>query len=1506
MTLPEIDFEKIRQLEGSRHKAFEELCCQLAALEPRPLGAEHYRKGAGADAGVECFTRFADGWETGWQVKYYWTIESVLPGLDESIGRALIKHPKLSTYVVCIPFDLSDSRTGKGATPLEKWQKWRDKWVAEAAKTGCALTIGLWSASGLRERLTREGPEYAGRILYWFNEQPLTRTWFRQKFQAAQADLGSRYTAETNVALPIRQALLGFARDPALHQQIEEWASEIASKGKSAIHAAKDLAAVTTPMPTGLIEALSTLEAALPTEPLPPTQMFPVKTWRDALEATGRALNDVSAWCLKDLPRARKEVHELQNRVYHHLGELRTTLHEVRSEIDSERWAFVNVRQFLIHGDGGIGKSHLLADVTAHQIERGRPAVLILGQKFFLADPWDQIIRDLDLPVGTSTDHFLGALDAAAQAAGVRGLLLFDALNERHGVALWPDRLGGFLKQLEVFPHLGIVLSCRTTYLPHVIPDTLAENILPRLRHHGFGSGDARAYLKVRSFVLPGAPVPAPEFNNPLFLKTCCDALEKDGLREFPRGMTGATAIFSFYRDAVAREVERRLGLEPRRKMVRKAVDALAQAMAESKSEYLSVERAHSLFDDILPSQCERERDLLTQLESEGMLTVEVIEDEDTEKDEAVRFTFQRFSDHVIATRLIDLHVKAADPAAAFATAGPLHPYVARPIIWEMAGVVEALAVQLPERFGRELPDLMPTADAYRATEAFGNSLLWRAQESFTERTLELVDELLGEEEFLPTLLHVATEPNNRFNGRYLHEWLAPMRMPERDAEWSIPIAQLGANDDGPVWTLIDWAWDNGFDVIEDQRAELAGITLCWFLTTSNRIVRDRATKALAALLTKRPILAADLFTRFWEIDDDYLRERLLAAIYGALLQGMMDEDEISILTLAVYTTLFADGKPAVNALIRDHGRGIIEYARWRKCLPAEVDLVKSRPPYRSGWPLEYVPDEVVEQYTQTYRSGARLHDSIVSSAVNDGDFARYVIDYHVGNWSPAPLGTPKLPSDVDIHRAWLSDFQAKASPKAVAAFEELVKKAKLLKGQGPWEKTPEREAYNDVERTFRVTIGEEAWEDFRVRIQGWISNGMYEYTGRSAVGFNRQWARRWVCKQAHDLGWSEALHGEFDNGWSITRDRMSHSIERVGKKYQWLALYELGARLADNCAFIGDNRSGGSPDSYDGESFGSLRDVDPSLLIRNTHDSGWTTFKEPSWWSPILPRLGVATPADRLQWLYGNHDIVDDSRCIDVTDHTGGRWLVLHSFLAVREWSRGDRGLKRDSWARINCIVVKKSALKSLLRKLKSANLGDPHALPHIEISGHHSYIGEYPWHSSFANLLDWVKPGDSFRSLPTAARPTVTEYTCEKSGYDQSLDDTVRVEMPAPWLIRSMGLHLSDGRHPMFVSDNGDIRFFDPAVTELGPHAALVDYNAFLQALACEDLMPVWVIAGEKGVYGSDDRGFGGRLNFTSLYWLEDGQWKRQSHRELELPTTEQVAKMFDGPVPSWVQTR
>ena len=64
---------------------------------------------------------------------------------------------------------------------------------------------------------------------------------------------------------------------------------------------------------------------------------------------------------------------------------------------------------------------------------------------------------------------------------------------------------------------------------------------------------------------------------------------------------------------------------------------------------------------------------------------------------------------------------------------------------------------------------------------------------------------------------------------------------------------------------------------------------------------------------------------------------------------------------------------------------------------------------------------------------------------------------------------------------------------------------------------------------------------------------------------FNDQNLSNIAFKRIFEIGFSPELHAYFDNTQVSNYDRHNHSIERIGKKYQWIAYYEVLAKLADN-----------------------------------------------------------------------------------------------------------------------------------------------------------------------------------------------------------------------------------------------------------------------------------------------------------------------------------------------------
>lgn len=1447
MALPDIKFHKIRPVDGSRNYGFEELCCQLAALETARLGGNFHTKGPGADSGVECYRQLPDGKQIGWQAKYLFKWNSSLANqLSKSISTALEKHPELIEFIVCLPFDLSDGKSETKQTALEKWQAWQSKWTEIAKQREWPLTISLWGRSELTAILTKDDPLYAGRVLYWFSRESFSSHWFRTQFRNAKVSLGSRYTPETNVDLPIRRDFLAFARHPEINNVIDDWFYRVTEQGSRTKAVIRDLASGSDDLSHGVLyQELNRLQSLLGVAPIGPEKLFPTRSWIDAASRCSDLAGDTLAWVDQ---RPRRNSSEDDGRVSwarRCLHDLLQVLYEIGDALRSNRWKLANKGAALLQGSAGIGKSHLLADIVEHHLRQGGPALLLLGEKFIDNEVWPQIRDQLDRPPLEQFKHFLGSLDAAAQRAGLRALVCIDALNERHGINVWPTRLAAFLETARTFPRIGVVLSCRTTFVPWIIPDGLDDKHLFRIDHQGFAAtaGEAaKAYLDQRGIVRPGAPELVPEFDNPLFLKTCCDALHRLNETEIPKGLHGVTSIFRFYKNAVIRSLNTRMRLDPRQRIVPRAIAEFTNVLVKTGESRVPSNDAVDAFESVYASEGHLDKSLLSQLENEGLLTVEPLPQEDESVVLIVRFTFERFSDHMIADRLLDNHLDVDDVHGSFQSGRALHDLVFGRRGYHRAGVINAIAIQLPERSGVEILDVNKNPP-HLVKEAFRLSLLWREQSNFTARTFELAHASLRSHQFNDVLISVSTETSNSFNALFLHKRLLEMTMPVRDANWSVNLARRGYN--GPIETIISWALNNGFENNEDDRAYLAATTLTLFFTTSHREVRDKATKALASVLATRLHIGARLIREFAEVNDPYVLERLLAACYGATLQNVADAG-LAELALAVFDTVFSDGQPPLDALLRDHAQRLLEYAAMRGELPSSIDIDAVRPPYQSHWPIEHVPDDLIATYTEEHQ-GRRVRDDIAISTVHDGDFARYIIDTLVSMWSPAPLGTNPLPTSPD------PDDPAQAD--AVAFFRHANRPLPL--------------------RQFNVHL-----------------------------------ARRWICKRAHDLGWTPARFEQFDDRVG-SYGRTPKRVERIGKKYQWIALRELIARMADNLAFIGGiegwyNRNTAE---YRGSRNVRLRDIDPSLLIARTCFDAWREWGK-TWWVPFDPQLRTARPHERLAWLESDTDLINDSGLIALHDPGSGRdWLAVDGYAS---WSghgvqNGSKTMQRDTWYRLKCVVVAQNDLDATVARLQQRILTGPFNFPSINFYSN-VFLGEYPDQADLDSFVDsdswardWNPPGHIY--------PTVGTYTCEQGGYDFAIDKTVSFNIPAPWLIRKMSLRLKNGRSPVYLDSNGKTIFYDPCLVEDGPSAALVDRNAFLRMLERHDLAAIWVIAGEKSIYGSSEpaAGFGGSLRHTAVYTLKGAEFSRQYCTDRQLPSDEQVKRFFEGqPAPSAIATR
>ena len=216
---PDIDFARIAERCGGKREAFEELCCQIAALQRRPDPTFRRIRGAGGDGGVECSANLPDGSRIGWQAKYVFDVDSLLTQATKSLKTALKIHSSLSKFVLCYPFDLTGPTGRGGRDGTQKVEEWKREQIQQAAAEGRTLAIEEWPGARLLELLVVL--DVSGGVRAYFFDGPfLSPDWFEAHIAAAKVEAGPRYSDELNVGTDVRQWMSAFGRD-------DEWIARL-------------------------------------------------------------------------------------------------------------------------------------------------------------------------------------------------------------------------------------------------------------------------------------------------------------------------------------------------------------------------------------------------------------------------------------------------------------------------------------------------------------------------------------------------------------------------------------------------------------------------------------------------------------------------------------------------------------------------------------------------------------------------------------------------------------------------------------------------------------------------------------------------------------------------------------------------------------------------------------------------------------------------------------------------------------------------------------------------------------------------------------------------------------------------------------------------------------------------------------------------------------------------------------------------------------------------------
>ena len=1025
-------------------------------------------------------------------------------------------------------------------------------------------------------------------------------------------------------------------------------------------------------------------------------------------------------------------------------------------------------------------------------------------------------------------------------------------------------------EQVRPFPHVGLAVSVRDAYkeeISNIVSDDAAF-----AAHHGFRGRVAKAarrFFAHYKLPEPNVPVLDPEYENPLFLKLLCQVLRNRGDLRLSDPPSFSELLQMVLVDANAR-LATALDYDPSERYVQRAVALLGRMMAEQNTDVLPWTL---VIDELrkLKSSETKSRSLAQHLVAEDLLVRLPGPNADI-YDEQVRFAYQRFSDYAVIGEL--LHHELATGGTGAQTLGRN----LREAEWFPAARtwVEAVATLSPELGGPELPEIAANFAEHPALRsAFLHSIVWRKRSAISAATEGYVRTLLSgrddaREETFETLLSVAARPGHALNAEWLHRFLRSMAMPERDSVWSTAIFG-GWNKDGAVKRLIEWAWQEHVATgLPADVLRLATLALAWMLTTSNRFVRDRATKALVSLLENDIGALQEVMHRFAGVPEPYLQERLYAIAYGCAMRTR-DIDELGRLAQGTYDHVFRQRRPPPSVLLRDHARGIVEIARHHKAhVDCEPELLV--PPYNSEVPPEPPTDEELRRNFYGHRlddkhgGSARIYQSVTHD-----DFNHYIIR-DVTYWSETLGGVTLRRSPRKLFAALLNKLPDDTR-EAMAELSQLYGRLDRLSADD--EQRPKiMRALSVAEKILPRWIGKAHTRLFLNRIKPFLQNS---YDAEFNDHFSIERFERLILQRVLELGWRDELLGQFDATISF-QGREGHKPERIGKKYQWIAYDELHARISDNYGLADTNTC--VMDSADWERGlwpTNHRDIDPSMLLRSTPRDAWGA-NHSNWWTPHSYTSWRSKPTPD-KWLKSSADVPPIVDFIQLRDASGERWLLLDGFHLWRhkveaEGSWRPTRDRQELHLIFRSYITKASTLPAVLAWGKKQNwINDrlPSAEHHF-----HVHLFEHYWSPHFDYPLDeeWITKVWPDNDLPAPIVATTGEYLCEHGTYDCSVDSTVTISMPSRWLAEKLKIR-PIGRNADFTTMEGKVVVTDPSTREQGQSVVLARQDAIRELLRSEKLAIFWTLLGEKNYYPPERSSqWPGRLTLLGIYSLKGDQ--------------------------------
>lgn len=669
----------------------------------------------------------------------------------------------------------------------------------------------------------------------------------------------------------------------------------------------------------------------------------------------------------------------------------------------------LGTRLVSVIADAGGGKTQLAAQLTATLPDR--PAgILLHGREMHSGRKLDDLAKTICIqgnPV-PSMESLLAALDAAGQRARRRLPIVIDGLNEAEDPRDWKAPLAGLDMLLQRFANVFVLCTVRTgarrpaepqrglhgwpLETPQETParsnfakDALPDDIM-QIEMPGFGGDTTEAIQRYFEHfrINPGdADIPTELLSHPLTLRIFCEVTNPDrkrevGIEAMPGSLTG---LFERYLDRV---IERIGELAPSKQRyyehdIRSVLDVVGTMLWENKSRELS---EHGLRKEIGDDFRPWNESIVHMLEQEGVV-LRIPGDNPGQQN--VIPVYDALGGYLIANVILTKHGRVnigswlKDPATIETLNGNAtncHP-LALDIFRSLAGL-------LPRRLHRQqlwqfLDDPMRGVALRMAAALEGRYL--------DAVTVTAIADLIrqtqpGSERIFGRLFSTHSAPAHPLNAEFLDSVLRSMPVGDRDLYWTEWIRQNHKWIVEHVQHLED-CWQKNL-AVRTPSDRLRAKWIMWLLTTTSHNLRDRVTRTLYWFGRGDPAALFASVEAAAEINDPYVFERMLAAMYGVAMAAHCDPVNSAYRKTILpghaqrlFDLMFkkdASGR-TTHVLTREYARCFIQLAKLhspRAFLAEELDRI--RPPYSQGGRIAWQIVDTEKEELHGPDSPFRLH----------------------------------------------------------------------------------------------------------------------------------------------------------------------------------------------------------------------------------------------------------------------------------------------------------------------------------------------------------------------------------------------------------------------------------------------------------------------------------------------------------------------------------------------------